>query len=37
MPHHLRLSQDQELALTDRIHKFVEDKVILKCDRGEGD
>ena len=37
MPHPLRLNQEQELALSDMVQKFVEDKVILKCDREEGD
>ena len=39
MPHLLRLSQDQELVLTgtDMVQKFVTNKVILKCDREEGD
>ena len=37
MPHPLRLNQEQELALTDMVQKFVEDKVILRCDREEGD
>ena len=30
MPHPLRLNQEQELALTDMVQKFVEDKVIFK-------
>ena len=37
MPHPLRLSQEQELALNDMVQKFVTNKVILKCDREEGD
>ena len=37
MPHPLRLSQDQELVLTDMVQKFLTDKVIIKCNREEGD